>query len=151
MPIDAGRLQFVGAPPEADEVEEDDDDLCWVCGSAEDSEHLLLCDTEGCGAAYHMHCLDPPLTKPPLGDWSCKRCARFASQAPTGRRPAKSRMKNTNRSAPAEDSDSDIAIMIAAAERLLLPADEGPSAFPARGRAAACRAPPAGRGRTRAC
>ena len=36
-----------------------------------------------------------------------------------------------------QESDSDIAIMIAAAEGLLLPAAEGPSAFPSRGRAAA--------------
>ena len=38
---------------------------------------------------------------------------------------------------PEQVSDSDIAIMIAAAEGLLLPAAQGPSAFPARGRAAA--------------
>eukprot|EP01052_Picozoa_sp_SAG31_P007807 SAG31_NODE_378_length_16503_cov_28.830041_14_plen_102_part_00 len=37
---------------------------------------------------------------------------------------------------PAEPSDSDVAIMIGAAEGLLLPAAEGPSAFPTRGRAA---------------
>ena len=75
--VDSGRLQFVGSlrpVPEGDEMEEDDDDLCWVCGSADDSEHLLLCDTEGCDSAYHTDCLRTPLAVVPEGEWFCELC-----------------------------------------------------------------------------
>ena len=33
---------------------------------------MLLCD--GCDRGFHMHCLDPPLTAPPLAAWYCPAC-----------------------------------------------------------------------------
>ena len=33
---------------------------------------MLLCD--GCDNGFHMHCLDPPLTCTPEGDWYCSEC-----------------------------------------------------------------------------
>ncbi len=33
---------------------------------------ILLCDE--CDAEYHMYCLEPLLTKVPLGDWFCPVC-----------------------------------------------------------------------------
>ena len=45
-----------------------------VCGSAEDSENLLLCDSEGCDGAYHISCLRKPLAAVPEGEWFCEQC-----------------------------------------------------------------------------
>lgn len=36
---------------------------CRVCDSKEDAENTLLCDE--CDNAYHMQCLDPPVTSLP--------------------------------------------------------------------------------------
>lgn len=36
-------------------------------------EVLLLCDV--CNGGYHIHCLAPPLTSVPEGDWTCARCS----------------------------------------------------------------------------
>ena len=57
-----------------DDDDEDDDYACEVCGSALDSDHLLLCDTEGCDMAYHTSCLRAPLAAVPEGEWFCERC-----------------------------------------------------------------------------
>lgn len=54
--------------------DEDDSQVCEVCGSADDSEKLLLCDTEGCDTAWHLDCLSVPLDAVPAGDWFCERC-----------------------------------------------------------------------------
>ncbi len=45
---------------------------CQLCGSGEDEETILLCDSCDCG--YHMACLDPPLHRVPAGDWYCPDC-----------------------------------------------------------------------------
>ena len=45
-----------------------------ICGSALDSENLLLCDSEGCDVAYHLGCLRVPLSAVPEGEWFCERC-----------------------------------------------------------------------------
>lgn len=46
---------------EAEEVGEVDESLaCEDCGSKARGDEMLLCDN--CDAAYHMGCLDPPLT-----------------------------------------------------------------------------------------
>ena len=38
---------------------------CIACGSGDDTagNDILLCDTRGCKAAWHMACLDEPLTE----------------------------------------------------------------------------------------
>ena len=61
---------------DADEEEDDNRqnfdehyEFCMVC---KDGGDLLLCDT--CPCSYHMKCLNPPIGKPPEGDWSCPRC-----------------------------------------------------------------------------
>jgi len=59
---------------EAEGTQEQDDDehqeFCRVC---KDGGELLCCDS--CPAAYHTHCLSPPLTDIPDGDWKCPRCS----------------------------------------------------------------------------
>ncbi|XP_062406288.1 autoimmune regulator [Sardina pilchardus] len=45
------------------------DDECTVC---KDGGELICCD--GCPRAYHLGCLDPPLTSIPSGSWRCGQC-----------------------------------------------------------------------------
>ncbi|KAB0789991.1 hypothetical protein PPYR_15737 [Photinus pyralis] len=47
---------------------------CEICGSSLQEDRLLLCD--GCDLAYHLECLDPPLTEVPEGEWFCPSCRR---------------------------------------------------------------------------
>ncbi|CAH8525200.1 unnamed protein product [Schistosoma rodhaini] len=53
---------------------------CWLCGTSENDEQMLFCDD--CDRGYHMYCLNPPLSEPPEGSWSCKLCVdRFQTSA----------------------------------------------------------------------
>ncbi|XP_032673029.1 E3 ubiquitin-protein ligase UHRF1-like [Odontomachus brunneus] len=46
---------------------------CKVCAGKEEEHNLLLCDE--CNSAYHLGCLNPPLTKIPDEDyWYCPEC-----------------------------------------------------------------------------
>ncbi|XP_049454771.1 autoimmune regulator [Epinephelus fuscoguttatus] len=45
------------------------DDECAVC---KDGGELICCD--GCPRAFHLTCLDPPLTCIPSGSWQCEWC-----------------------------------------------------------------------------
>lgn len=49
---------------------------CVVCGGKEDEHLMAVCDT--CHHHYHIHCLDPPLTKVPKKSakwgWQCHKC-----------------------------------------------------------------------------
>ncbi|KAG9509945.1 Chromodomain-helicase-DNA-binding protein 3, partial [Fragariocoptes setiger] len=45
-------------------------EYCRVC---RDGGELLCCDN--CPSAYHTHCLNPPLTTVPDGEWICPRCS----------------------------------------------------------------------------
>ncbi|GAB4819198.1 hypothetical protein N2152v2_006244 [Parachlorella kessleri] len=64
---------------EEEELGEVDESLaCEECGSRTGAGEMLLCDN--CDAAFHMGCLDPPLTEVPEGDWFCDDCdARMSS------------------------------------------------------------------------
>ncbi|EPY53821.1 Lid2 complex subunit [Schizosaccharomyces cryophilus OY26] len=45
---------------------------CEFCGLDTNPESILLCD--GCERAYHISCLDPPLSSVPKDDWYCNTC-----------------------------------------------------------------------------
>ncbi|BFZ03245.1 hypothetical protein BsWGS_06285 [Bradybaena similaris] len=45
---------------------------CGLCGTSDNDEQLLFCDD--CDRGYHMYCLNPPLSEPPEGSWSCHLC-----------------------------------------------------------------------------
>ena len=47
---------------------------CEICGSGEQNDKMLLCDRCNCG--FHMHCLNPPLTTVPVGEWFCDTCLK---------------------------------------------------------------------------
>jgi hypothetical protein len=49
-----------------------DDVPCVKCGSNDDPQKTLLCDT--CNRPFHIYCLKPPLSLVPFGDWHCDRC-----------------------------------------------------------------------------
>ncbi|XP_076009168.1 E3 ubiquitin-protein ligase UHRF1 [Genypterus blacodes] len=52
---------------------------CYTCGIKQDPDKQLLCDE--CDMAYHMYCLDPPLTAIPEDeDWYCPGCRNDASE-----------------------------------------------------------------------
>ncbi|XP_012260233.2 E3 ubiquitin-protein ligase UHRF1-like isoform X1 [Athalia rosae] len=52
---------------------------CRVCSGKEDDHLLLLCDE--CDHAYHIRCLDPPLTSLPTEDeWYCPECKNDESE-----------------------------------------------------------------------
>ncbi|XP_050310914.1 chromodomain-helicase-DNA-binding protein Mi-2 homolog [Anthonomus grandis grandis] len=54
----------------ADQDDDEHQEFCRVC---KDGGELLCCDS--CPSAYHTHCLNPPLTDVPDGDWKCPRCS----------------------------------------------------------------------------
>ena len=63
--------------PESDseiEIEDDeqDSDHCLICGDNDNPEETLLCDH--CDGAFHMACLNPPLTQVPATNWYCDKC-----------------------------------------------------------------------------
>ncbi|XP_072268962.1 E3 ubiquitin-protein ligase UHRF1-like [Pyxicephalus adspersus] len=45
---------------------------CHACGGKQDPDKQLLCDE--CDMAFHMKCLDPPLSALPDEDWYCPGC-----------------------------------------------------------------------------
>ncbi|XP_060929999.1 lysine-specific demethylase 5C [Limanda limanda] len=54
--------------------------VCRMCARGDDDEKLLLCD--GCDDNYHTHCLLPPLTDPPKGNWRCPKCVAEECKKP---------------------------------------------------------------------
>lgn len=54
-------------------AEQDDDEHQEFCRICKDGGELLCCDS--CPSAYHTHCLNPPLSEIPDGDWKCPRCS----------------------------------------------------------------------------
>ncbi|XP_022624458.1 autoimmune regulator [Seriola dumerili] len=74
------------------------DDECAVC---KDGGELICCD--GCPQAFHLICLDPPLTSIPSGTWQCEQCCgnrvkREKAQLPLQALMATPQQTNTNSS-----------------------------------------------------
>jgi hypothetical protein len=60
---------------EAEEAEQEDggdEARCGTCAKSKPDATLLLCD--GCDAAFHTACVEPPLPGIPRGDWLCPGC-----------------------------------------------------------------------------
>ncbi|CAL8325209.1 unnamed protein product [Arctogadus glacialis] len=58
------------------------DDECAVC---KDGGELICCD--GCPRAFHLSCLQPPLTSIPSGTWECQWCHGNKLEMETGKAP----------------------------------------------------------------
>ena len=75
-----------GEEEEEEEEEDQGGQACYVCKTTTDGGRMLLCDggNEGCHAAYHTYCCNPPLSRIPEEDWFCLWCARIASSREIG-------------------------------------------------------------------
>ncbi|XP_053321977.1 E3 ubiquitin-protein ligase UHRF2 [Spea bombifrons] len=52
---------------------------CYICGGKQDAHMQLLCDE--CNMAYHIYCLNPPLSKIPEDeDWYCPSCKNDSTE-----------------------------------------------------------------------
>ena len=51
-----------------------DDEPCAACGSCSSPKLTLLCD--GCPRAFHMSCLEPPISEVPNSEWFCAVCVK---------------------------------------------------------------------------
>nr|QVX32604.1 CHD3/4/5B [Platynereis dumerilii] len=58
-----------GDMSDSDESDSGHEHFCRVC---RDGGEVMMCDF--CPFVYHMTCLNPPMTSPPLGNWKCPRC-----------------------------------------------------------------------------
>ncbi|KAF7327468.1 Histone acetyltransferase [Mycena kentingensis (nom. inval.)] len=45
---------------------------CEICHQKGDDASILFCDS--CDRGWHTTCLDPPMEKPPEGEWLCRLC-----------------------------------------------------------------------------
>jgi hypothetical protein len=77
--VDDGEIVIENDDDESDDDESDESDddesgsePCEMCGEKDDPDRTLLCDK--CNGAFHMECLDPPLTDVPDGEWLCPQC-----------------------------------------------------------------------------
>ncbi|XP_038575302.1 autoimmune regulator [Micropterus salmoides] len=69
------------------------DDECAVC---RDGGELICCD--GCPRAFHLTCLDPPLTSIPSGPWQCERCSGNTVKREKPQLPLQPQQTNTSSS-----------------------------------------------------
>ncbi|NWR42270.1 UHRF1 ligase, partial [Regulus satrapa] len=51
---------------------------CHICGGKQDPDKQLMCDE--CDMAFHIYCLNPPLSRIPEEDWYCPECRNDASE-----------------------------------------------------------------------
>ncbi|CAI9628599.1 unnamed protein product [Alternaria burnsii] len=58
--------------PRVRSADERPGDRCETCGTDNDPQNILLCDS--CDSGYHGYCLDPPIKAIPAYDWHCPRC-----------------------------------------------------------------------------
>jgi hypothetical protein len=64
-------------PPSNAEETADNEDVCFKCFQG---GYLICCD--GCPAAFHLYCVDPPLSEIPEGQWYCKECRPLEKEVP---------------------------------------------------------------------
>ena len=71
-PIESG---VAASGEESDASDSDDEMACSRCSCQMNASRMLLCDGASCTAAYHIYCLQPPLSEVPDGAWFCPACA----------------------------------------------------------------------------
>ncbi|CAG5131053.1 unnamed protein product [Candidula unifasciata] len=77
---------------------------CVVCGDKKDPDKTILCDE--CNQAYHLYCLNPPLSTVPQEDeWYCPECkndetaiVRIGEKLKVNKKKAKMASANSNSS-----------------------------------------------------
>lgn len=64
------KCEAEGTQAVEDEEDDEHQEFCRVC---KDGGELICCDM--CPSAYHIFCLDPPLSDLPETSWRCPRCS----------------------------------------------------------------------------
>ncbi|CAL8393448.1 unnamed protein product [Boreogadus saida] len=79
---------------------------CHVCGIKQDPDKQLLCDE--CDMAFHMYCLDPPLTSiPDDEDWYCPGCRNDVSEVVRAGEKLKDSKKKSKMASASSSSQRD--------------------------------------------
>ncbi|XP_064471785.1 bromodomain adjacent to zinc finger domain protein 2B-like isoform X2 [Ornithodoros turicata] len=68
--------------------------VCVLCGK---KGKLVHCD--GCPKVFHMTCLEPPLTKPPKGKWTCSGCSKARKKGRPSKEPKEAKEQPAAREA----------------------------------------------------
>lgn len=66
------RSQARPSRSETEMGDEEDEEVCYICGGTDDQNKLVVCDR--CDHAFHIYCLTPTLKFVPHGEWFCKDC-----------------------------------------------------------------------------
>lgn len=74
--------------------------FCSACGEDGDEDQkgdIVLCDAQGCDRAFHLRCLDPPLSAEDVpegdADWMCHRCGARREQGSPARAPVRLKLR----------------------------------------------------------
>uniref|UniRef100_A0A3Q3E8S5 E3 ubiquitin-protein ligase UHRF n=1 Tax=Labrus bergylta TaxID=56723 RepID=A0A3Q3E8S5_9LABR len=79
---------------------------CHICGIKQDPDKQLLCDE--CDMAYHIYCLNPPLTSiPDDEDWYCPGCRNDASEVVLAGEKLKESKKKSKMASASSSSQRD--------------------------------------------
>ncbi|XP_056374998.1 E3 ubiquitin-protein ligase UHRF1-like [Hyla sarda] len=79
---------------------------CHVCGGKQDPEKQLLCDE--CDKAFHIYCLDPPLSAlPDVDDWYCPDCRNDTSEVVLAGEKLKESKKKSKMASASSSSQRD--------------------------------------------
>ncbi|XP_033125936.1 bromodomain adjacent to zinc finger domain protein 1A-like isoform X2 [Anneissia japonica] len=76
---------------DSDEVSDHED----LCSSCHHGGELICCDS--CPLAFHLECLDPPLSKVPKGDWNCSECRGKQKKTPQPQPKGKAQSKGKSK------------------------------------------------------
>lgn len=57
-----------------EELDELNDDNCYICDAEEANETSPLLECDGCSNSCHLRCIVPVLHEVPSGDWYCQQC-----------------------------------------------------------------------------
>ncbi|XP_070700990.1 autoimmune regulator [Pempheris klunzingeri] len=79
------------------------DDECAVC---KDGGELICCD--GCPQAFHLTCLDPPLTSIPCGPWRCEWCCGIRVKTEKAQLPLQPLVAQLNTNTSSSNSIIDV-------------------------------------------
>lgn len=63
---------ILDVPPNTPVNQLPSEEQCRRCRQTNATDSMLLCDS--CDGAYHLFCLQPPLSAIPAGNWYCPRC-----------------------------------------------------------------------------
>ncbi|XP_026531796.1 E3 ubiquitin-protein ligase UHRF2 [Notechis scutatus] len=79
---------------------------CYLCGGKQDAHMQLLCDE--CNMAYHIYCLNPPLSKIPEDeDWYCPSCKNDSNEVVKAGEKLKQSKKKAKMPSACTDSQRD--------------------------------------------